>query len=212
VAKRAFDLIVSGAGLLVTAPIMLVIAGLIKLDSPGPVLYRGERVGRAGVPFRMCKFRTMVVNADRIGGASSADGDPRVTRMGRVLRKFKLDELPQLFNVFRGDMSLVGPRPEVPHYVAMLQGDERAILDVRPGITDFATIWNSDEGAVLARFADPERAYAELIRPTKIRLQLKYVREQSLWTDLSILWQTVAGVLVRRPPPALDALKGERHT
>jgi lipopolysaccharide/colanic/teichoic acid biosynthesis glycosyltransferase len=140
----------------------------------------------------------MVVNADRIGGASTADDDTRITRIGRFLRKYKLDELPQLINVLLGQMSLVGPRPEVPEYVALFTEEEKAILSVRPGITDWASIWNHDEGALLAGAADPERAYLDKIRPEKIRLQLKYVREHSFWVDIGILFLTLSTLLFGR--------------
>lgn len=195
--KRAIDITVSILGLAALSPVMLLVALLIKLDDGGPVFYRGRRVGRFGRPFLMLKFRTMVVNAERLGGPSTADGDPRITRVGKVLRKYKLDELPQLINVLKGEMSLVGPRPEVQHYVDMYSEEERAILLVRPGITDWASLWDSDEGALLARAEDPEAAYLEYIRPTKLRLQLHYVRTQSLLMDLRILWLTLATVIFR---------------
>jgi lipopolysaccharide/colanic/teichoic acid biosynthesis glycosyltransferase len=142
----------------------------------------------------------MVVNADRIGGPSTADDDARVTRIGRFLRKYKLDELPQLINVVLGQMSLVGPRPEVPEYVALFTDEEKAILTVRPGITDWASIWNHDEGALLAGAADPERVYLDKIRPEKLRQQLRYVSEHSFWIDLKILFLTMALACHRRPP------------
>jgi lipopolysaccharide/colanic/teichoic acid biosynthesis glycosyltransferase len=189
--KLVFDIISSAVGLVLLSPLFLGIVWLIHREDGGPVFYRGERVGRQGNPFRIFKFRTMVVNADRIGGPSTPDDDPRITRIGRRLRKHKLDELPQLFNVFLGEMSLVGPRPEVKCYTEMFTPEERAILSVRPGITDWASIWNSDEGGILAGAADPEAAYLELIRPTKVKLQLRYVQEQSLATDLQILWKTM---------------------
>jgi lipopolysaccharide/colanic/teichoic acid biosynthesis glycosyltransferase len=144
----------------------------------------------------------MVVNADKIGGSSTADDDMRITKVGRRLRKYKLDELPQLFNVLTGDMSLVGPRPEVEFYVRMFKPNEEQILSVRPGMTDWASLWNSDEGAVLAGAEDPEKMYMELIRPEKLRLQLKYVRERSFWVDLSILVQTALKVLKLAPTQA----------
>jgi lipopolysaccharide/colanic/teichoic acid biosynthesis glycosyltransferase len=140
----------------------------------------------------------MVMNADRIGGPSTSDDDPRVTRIGKFLRKYKLDELPQLLNVLKGEMSLVGPRPEVPVYADMFTSEEKAILSVLPGMTDWASIWNSDEGALLAGEPDPEKAYLEKIRPTKIKLQLKYVREHSLSTDLRIIGQTLFTLLQSR--------------
>jgi lipopolysaccharide/colanic/teichoic acid biosynthesis glycosyltransferase len=196
VVKRTVDLIAAVLGLLVLAPLLVVIAVLVKREDRGPVLYRGVRIGRHGRPFRMCKFRTMVVNAERLGGSSTADDDPRITRIGGALRRYKLDELPQLFNVVAGHMSLVGPRPEVEAYVRMFS-PERRILDVRPGITDWATLSNPDEGALLRGRVDPERAYLEEIRPQKMRLQLEYVSRHSLAVDLLILGATVRHVISR---------------
>jgi lipopolysaccharide/colanic/teichoic acid biosynthesis glycosyltransferase len=196
--KRIFDIVCSLLGLAVLGLPLLFVAALIKLHDGGPVFYRGVRTGRRGKPFRIFKFRTMVVNADRIGGSSTADGDPRVTGIGRILRKYKLDELPQLINVVLGHMSFVGPRPEVPEYVALFTEEEKVILTVRPGITDWASIWNHDEGALLAGAADPERAYLDKIRPEKIRLQLKYVGEHSFWVDLEILFRTLSTLLFGR--------------
>jgi len=172
------------------------IALWIKSDSPGLIFYRGIRVGQFGKLFRIFKFRTMVANADRIGGPSSAADDPRITRAGAFLRRYKLDELPQLINVIRDDMSLVGPRPEVPQYVEMFNEEEKVILSVAPGITDWASIWNPDEGAILAGCPDPEKTYLEVIRPRKIQLQLEYVRNHSFWTDLRILVQTAKVILL----------------
>jgi len=145
----------------------------------------------------------MVVNAEKLGGPSTTADDRRITRSGKWIRRFNLDELPQLMNVLKGEMSLVGPRPEVPQYAALFRGAEKEILSVRPGLTDWATLWNIDEGAVLAGDADPERAYLELIRPEKIRLQLEYVKRRSFWVDLVILVQTVIAVVLRTKPEAL---------
>ena len=195
--KRLFDIIASCAGLVVLLPLLAGLAIVIKRESAGPVFYRGLRAGRYGNPFRIFKFRTMVVNADQIGGPSSSDDDPRITRVGAFLRRYKLDELPQLINVLSGEMSLVGPRPEVLQYVEMFTESERAILSVSPGITDWASIWNPDEGAALAGSPDPEKTYLEEIRPEKIRLQLKYVENQSLWTDFLILKETFQVLLHR---------------
>jgi lipopolysaccharide/colanic/teichoic acid biosynthesis glycosyltransferase len=183
--KRVFDFLAALFGLVCLLPLLL-------------VFYRRARIGRRGKPFRIFKFRTMVVNADQIGGPSTANGDVRVTGIGRFLRKYKLDEFPQLINVLLGQMSLVGPRPEVPEYVALFTEEEKAILTVRPGITDWASIWNPDEGALLAGAADPERAYLEKIRPEKVRLQLRYVREHSFWVDLKILFLTMTTLLFGR--------------
>lgn len=191
---------VSGIALVLLSPLLLVVALRIVTDSRGPVMFRGIRAGRFGRPFRIYKFRTMVVNAEALGGPSTSDSDPRITRVGRSLRKYKLDELPQLINILKGEMSLVGPRPEVPQYVALFTEEEKAILEVRPGITDWASIWNPDEGALLAGSEDPEKTYLERIRPNKIRLQLKYVRHQSFCTDLRILVETLK-VLAEKPKP-----------
>ena len=139
----------------------------------------------------------MVADAEKIGGPSTADDDPRITKPGRLLRKYKLDELPQLINVLRGEMSLVGPRPEVQHYVDMFTEEEKAILNVRPGITDWASLWNPDEGAILAGSPDPEKAYMEKIRPQKLKLQLKYVRKHSFWIDLKIILLTLKSIIIR---------------
>ena len=193
--KRTFDFLSSLIGLILISPILVTISILIKKEDRGPVFYRGARVGRFGKLFRIFKFRTMVVNAEKMGGPSTADDDPRITKMGRFIRKFKLDELPQLINVLKGEMSIVGPRPEVQMYVDMFSEGEKAILTVRPGITDWASIWNPDEGAILAGSPDPEKTYMEKIRPEKIRLQLKYVRERSFWNDLKIIAQTIITVL-----------------
>lgn len=207
--KRALDLILSLVGLFFFSPLLLAIPMLIKREDSALVFYRGVRVGRYGKPFRIFKFRTMVVDAEKRGGASTADDDPRITRIGKFLRHYKLDELPQLINVIKGEMSIVGPRPEVPQYVEMFTGEEKAILSVRPGITDWATLWNPDEGAVLAGSPDPERLYMEKIRPEKIRLQLEYVRRRSIWIDLTIILQTLAAITLRSKPRAMGALDGK---
>lgn len=196
-AKRLFDVVFSCLGLVVTAPLMLVMAVLIKLADGGGVFYRAVRVGRFGKPFRIFKFRTMVVNAEKLGGPSTPDDDPRITKVGRFIRKYKLDELPQLINVLKGEMSFVGPRPEVQMYVDLYSEEGKAILGARPGITDWASLWNSDEGAILAGSPDPEKAYLELIRPEKIRLQLEYVRKRTFWIDIGIIFQTVGAIIFR---------------
>jgi lipopolysaccharide/colanic/teichoic acid biosynthesis glycosyltransferase len=198
--KRLFDIVVSILCLLLFSPVMLAAALLIKREDRGPVFYRGTRVGMHGKPFRMYKFRTMVLDADKKGGPSTSDDDPRITRTGRLLRKLKIDELPQLINVLTGEMSVVGPRPEVPMYVDMFTEEEKAILTVRPGITDYASICNPDEGAFLKGSKDPEKEYREKIRPKKIALQLKYVRERSFLTDLKIIAGTIRAVAGRKRP------------
>ena len=193
--KRTFDLLLAVCALVLLGPLLLLIAVLIKLDDGGPVLYRGVRIGRDGAPFRICKFRTMVVNADRLGGPSTPDDDPRITKPGRWLRRSKLDELPQLINVVKGEMSFVGPRPEVAQEVALYSDEERALLSVRPGITDWASIRFRDEGAILRGAADPHEAYRRVIRPEKMRLALEYVRTGSLATDVRILVATLRAVV-----------------
>lgn len=195
--KRMMDTVFATTGLVVLAPAFVFLAIAVRLSSSGPVFYQGIRVGLNGKIFRVLKFRTMVMNAESLGGSCTSDDDPRITPLGRWMRKYKLDELPQLLNVLRADMSFVGPRPEVRQYVDMFTQEEKQILSVRPGITDWATIWDSDEGAVLAGTSDPERIYLEKIRPEKIRLQLKYVRERSLLIDLEIILKTCGLVLKR---------------
>jgi len=195
--KFVFDLLCSSIGVVLLAPLMLGVAIAIRLNSPGPALYHGPRVGLNGKSFYVLKFRTMVANADRIGGSCTPDDDPRITRVGKWLRKTKLDELPQLINVLKGDMSLVGPRPELERFTSMYDEMQRQVLTVRPGITDFATLWDSDEGAILAGEPDPEQAYLEKILPTKLQLQQKYIVGASFWMDLRIIMQTVALVCKR---------------
>ena len=193
--KRLFDLIFSFLGLTWVASLLITTAILIKLDSPGSVFYRGVRVGKGGRLFRIFKFRTMVPNAEKLGGPSTAGDDPRLTKLAPFLKKYQLDELPQLINVLKGDMSLVGPRPEVQMYVDMMSEEERKnIYSIRPGMTDWASLWNFHEGEILQGSPDPEKTYLEKIRPEKIRLQLKYAKEHSFWVDLKIIFQTVAKI------------------
>jgi len=195
--KRLLDYVFSFIGIVVLSPIFMLICVLIKINDNGPIFYYGTRVGVRGAIFSIYKFRTMVVNADKIGGPSTADDDSRITKVGKFLRKYKLDEIPQLINVLKGEMSFVGPRPEVPFYVNMFSEEEKKILTVKPGITDWASLWNSDEGAILAGSKDPEKAYMEKIRPEKIRLQLKYTREQSFWVDIRIIFLTLLKLIKR---------------
>ena len=192
--KRLFDLAAAALGLVVLAPLLLGLALWVRLDSPGPVLYRQQRVGRNGVLFDILKFRTMRTAA---GGPQLTIGrDPRVTTSGRWLRRHKLDELPQLVNVLLGSMSLVGPRPEVPRYVACYPADVRAtVLSVAPGITDLASILYKEENDVLGHAADPERAYVDTILPVKLAYYQRYVRERSFWLDVRIIFQTLAALV-----------------
>lgn len=200
--KRILDVLVAGSGLIVTAPLFLIAAVAVKLDSKGPIFFSQERIGRHFRPFRILKFRSMVVDAPKQGGLLTAGGDPRITRIGRILRHAKLDELPQLINVLRGDMSLVGPRPEVRRYVDLFPRDYETILSVRPGITDWASIKYRNESALLARAENPEAEYVRAILPDKMRLARQYVAQQSTWVDLRIIAHTVATVLTDRRVPA----------
>lgn len=190
-AKRLLDIVLSSIVLILLSPLFLIIAVLIKLDSKGPVFFKGVRVGKEGKPFIPYKFRTMVVEADKMGPSSTAVNDPRITKVGGVLRRFNLDELPQFVNVLKGQMSIVGPRPQVPWAVALYTEEERAVLTVRPGITDWATIWVGDLGERLRGSSDPDKDYMEKIWPQKRRLQLEYVRNHSLWIDFQIMAKTL---------------------
>ena len=195
--KRLFDIIFSFFGLILTSPILAIIAFLIKLNSPGPVFYRGERAGKEGKIFKIFKFRTMVVGAEEMGGPSTPKDDPRLIKIGNFLKKFQLDELPQLINVFKGEMSLVGPRPEVKMYVDMMTPEERkTILSIAPGMTDWASLWNFHEGEILKGSPDPEKTYQEKIRPQKIKLQLKYVKNRSFLLDLKIIVKTILKIFI----------------
>ena len=200
--KRAFDIVASSVGLVTFSPLLLATAAWIKLDSKGPVFYRGKRAGRNGKPFEIFKFRSMVTGADKIGGPSTSGDDSRVTRSGRFIRRFKLDELSQLINVLLGQMSLVGPRPEVVDKAAQLQGEKGKILQLRPGITDWASIWNCDEGGLLAGTPDPDLAYEEVLRPTKLKLQLHYCNTRSMWTDVKIIVFTLVKIFRKTWIPA----------
>lgn len=195
IAKRVFDLCASLSGLVLLSPLFLLIAISIKLDSSGPVFFRQTRVGRLGEPFRIHKFRTMATDAPARGLQLTVGADPRITRTGCWLRKYKLDELPQLIDVVRGKMSLVGPRPEVPKYVEHYPPDVRqVVLSVRPGITDNASIEYRDENEVLAKSDDPEREYIEKVMPVKLEYYLRYVEERSMPGDLAIILRTFGAI------------------
>lgn len=193
--KRMLDFVAAALGLLLLSPLLLIIAGLVKSTSPGPAFFRQTRIGRRFRPFGIYKFRTMQPDAPACGPAITVGADPRITRVGRLLRNTKLDELPQLINVLKGDMSLVGPRPEVPRYVELFREDYADILQVRPGITDLASLQYRDEAAILARAENPEEEYVRRILPEKIRLAKQYVRSHSPATDLRLIWQTVLKLL-----------------
>jgi len=193
--KRVFDIIVSFIGLIVLTPIILIIGMAIKIDSKGPVFFKQVRVGKDGKEFRIFKFRTMVVDAEKKGMQITVGKDSRITKVGNFLRKSKLDELPQLINVLVGNMSFVGPRPEVPKYVAMYDEEQRAILKVRPGITDLASIEYKDENYLLSLSENPEKIYIEEIVPKKIYLNSKYLQEISLLYDVKIIIRTIIAII-----------------
>ncbi len=198
-AKRLLDFVVASLALVLLAPLLLVIAAWVRLDSPGPALFRQERVGRGGRPFRIHKFRTMIADAPQRGPALTVGDDARITRAGRWLRRHRLDELPQLIDVLKGDMSLVGPRPEVPRYVAQYPAALRDdVLALKPGLTDPVSLAHLDESALLARAADPEREYVQVVLPRKLELSLDYARRATVFSDLRVLWRTAATLLGRR--------------
>jgi len=199
-AKRALDVLASAVGLIILSPIIVIIALLIKLDSPGPVFYHGTRMGKDWKTFKMLKFRSMVANAEK-AGPDTHERDPRITRIGRFLRKTKLDELPQLINVFFGEMSLVGPRPEVVDRANMYSDEERIVYTAKPGITDYASLWNAHEEEIVAgaqNFEESKKIYFEKVRPEKVRLQIKYVKEMSLATDIKIILLTIKKIIFKK--------------
>lgn len=196
--KRLFDIVASGLGLIVLSPLFLILAIWIKLDSKGPVFYRQVRVGYKNKDFRIFKFRSMRVGADKGSLVTIGGRDPRVTKSGYWIRKFKLDELPQLINVFIGDMSLVGPRPEVRHYVDYWTQEQMHVLDVRPGITDPASIKFRNENELMEQAEDPEKYYIEGIMQEKIKLYLEYVEKHSFWYDLGLIFKTFFVIIHER--------------
>ncbi len=198
-AKRALDVLASLVVLTLLGPLLLVIAWAIRRDG-GPALYRGDRVGLKGKPFKMLKFRSMVLNADKMGASSTAEDDPRITKVGKLIRKFKLDEFTQFINVLKGEMSVVGPRPQVAWAVELYTDEERGILDVRPGISDFASLWARNEGEILMGSKDPDADYLRIIAPEKTRLALYYAHHLSLWNDAKVVLATFAAVFLRLDP------------
>lgn len=192
---RFCDIVFSFFGLLLLSPLFLIVALWIVIDNPGPIFYRQQRVGKDGHDFGLLKFRSMRVGADKMSLITIGDRDPRVTRAGYYIRKYKLDELPQLWNVFIGDMSLVGPRPEVRRYVDLYTAEQRQVLSVRPGITDYASIEYIDENRLLAQSAEPDKTYIEEIMPAKIALNMRYINHQSLGEYFKIIFLTFANII-----------------
>ena len=195
--KRIFDIFASGLGLIALSPLFAVLAVWIKADSKGPVFYRQTRVGRDNKDFRLFKFRSMRPDSDKLGLITVGGRDPRVTRSGYYIRKYKLDELPQLINVFRGDMSLVGPRPEVRKYVDMYTPGQMRVLSVRPGITSLASIRYRNENDILAAADDPDKCYIEQVMPDKLKIDLEYVEKASLWTDIKLIFSTFKEIVTK---------------
>lgn len=192
---RFFDIFLSGLGLIVLSPVFLILSVWIKSDSKGSVFYRQVRVGKDDKDFNLFKFRSMIIDADKKGLITVGGRDPRVTHSGYIIRKYKLDELPQLINVFTGDMSLVGPRPEVRKYVDMYNDEQRKVLSVKPGITDYASIEYIDENIILGESKDPEKTYINIILPEKIRYNMKFINNQSLTEYFKIIFLTLKGVI-----------------
>lgn len=193
--KRVFDIIFSLLGLIVLLPVFLVIAIVIKMDSKGPVFFKQIRIGKEGKEFKILKFRTMVVDAEKKGMQITVGRDSRITRSGHYLRKSKLDELPQLINVLLGDMSFVGHRPEVPKYVAMYDENQKSVLKVKPGITDIASIEYRDENTLLAQSTNPEKTYIEEVMPSKLELNMKYIRNISIVNDIRLILKTIFKIM-----------------
>ncbi len=189
--KRFFDILCSLVGILFLSPLLLLISLVILLTDGAAPFYWQRRVGRGSREFHMVKFRSMYLGADRKGGPLTIGDDPRITPIGRLLRKYKMDELPQLFNVLRGDMSMVGPRPEVPQYVAFYNDEQRAVFGLKPGITDISSLLFRRESDLLAKFPDPEQSYISYIMPYKIRLTMEYARSANLWTDMALIFRTL---------------------
>ena len=193
--KRCFDLFSSFFGILLLSPIFLIVAIAIKCSSKGPVLFKQERVGKGGTTFKIMKFRSMIVDAEAKGMQITTDGDNRITKVGKFIRKTKIDELPQLFNVFIGQMSFVGPRPEVPKYVAMYNEEQRQVLSVKPGITDLASIEFRNENDLLDGDDDPETKYIQEIMPAKLELNIKYISKAGFFYDIGLIFKTIGKVI-----------------
>jgi len=195
--KRIFDLVLSIPSLIILSPVYLLSAILIKLDTPGPILFSQDRVGQNGKPFRLYKFRTMVKDAAKIGPPVTTADDPRITKTGRLLRKFKVDEMLQVMNIVKGDISVIGPRPEVKKYIDIFAEEYKDILKIKPGMTDYALIAFRNEEDILSRFQNVEEGYIKEVMPEKIKLYRQYLSEMSLRTDIKIFFQTIWEILVK---------------
>lgn len=191
IVKRIFDFLLSLFGIIILSPIFIIVSIAIKLDSKGSILFLQKRVGRYGKEFNIYKFRTMVTDAEKLGKQITVGKDNRITKVGAFLRKFKIDELPQLFNVLKGDMSLVGPRPEVPKYVALYNEEQRKVLDIRPGITDMASLRYKDENDILGKVDNPEEYYINVIMKDKLNLNLEYIEKSNVFFDIYLILKTI---------------------
>lgn len=191
VIKRIFDIIMSLIGIIILSPLLIIVSIAIKISSPGNILFLQKRVGKNGEEFNIYKFRTMVSNAEKLGKQITVGNDSRITKVGAFLRKFKIDELPQLFNVFNGDMSFVGPRPEVPKYVALYTKEQRKVLSIRPGITDMASLRYRDENDILGKVDNPEEYYINVIMQDKLKLNLEYIEKSNIIFDISLILKTI---------------------
>lgn len=189
--KRVFDFVAALIGIIIISPILIVVSIAIKLDSPGKIMFLQKRVGKDEQEFYIYKFRTMVTDAEKLGKQITVGKDNRITKVGAFLRKYKIDELPQLFNVLKGDMSLVGPRPEVPKYVALYNDEQKKVLSVRPGITDLASLRYSDENEILGKVDNPEEYYINVIMKDKLNLNLEYIEKSNLFFDISLIIKTI---------------------
>ena len=205
--KRIFDLIAASIGLVVLFPFIVLLVIAVMIDLGWPIFYRAERAGRGGAAFKILKFRSMRPAGPGEQTHHSGEDDPRISRVGKFMRRYKFDELPQLWNVIIGNMSLVGPRPETLEYTKLYTEEQMEILSVRPGITDWASLWNADEGAILSGADDPDKVYMEEIRPGKLRLQMEYVNKRSLWIDFKIIVQTISTILGFPPKNMLSNTK-----
>ena len=195
IVKRIFDIIASFCGIIITGLFLVMIALIIKFTSPGPIFFKQSRVGKDGKLFKIFKFRTMVVNAERLGKQITIGKDDRITKVGHFIRNYKIDELPQLFNVLKGDMSLVGPRPEVPKYVELYTDQQRKVLNVRPGITDLASVRYRNENELLGKSENPEELYINTIMPDKLNLNLQYINRSNIFFDIYIIITTIVKCL-----------------
>lgn len=193
--KRLLDIVASGIGIIILSPILIIISIIIKITSRGPIFFKQVRVGKNEKKFKILKFRTMIVDAEKVGKQITVGNDPRITRIGSFLRKYKLDELPQLINVFIGNMSLVGPRPEVPRYVELYSNEQRKVFNVKPGITDLASIRYRDENDILGKVDNPDRYYIDVIMQDKLNLNLEYIDKGNVFFDIFIIIKTIVKCL-----------------